>query len=236
MFAEQVLYVYSSELPFSMKDHAISIQTYNDAWLLRGDHPKYYKNTDHIPFENRIALAKPYELLGDERCKAIRTANIQARQLMHQYHYNPGIRRKGAEIYAFEPPPVYPVIVRALQDAMLSQLCESGIAIETNPSSNYLIGTFRQYQSHPIVRFYNHGLAEGRQTRAFVSINTDDQGIFDTDLENEYALMASALQHATDKDGKSLYNPADIIRWLDDIRVMGLEQSFMLTHQNLMGD
>ncbi|MCY6369411.1 hypothetical protein [Clostridium ganghwense] len=55
----------------------------------------------------------------------------------------------------------------------------------------------------------------------FVSINTDDQGVFDTYLENEYVLMAIALERA-----KSLYNQAMIYEWLDRIRQMGLEQSF----------
>lgn len=32
-----------------------------------------------------------------------------------------------------------------------------------------------------------------------VSINTDDQGVFDTSLENEYALMTVALKKSQDR-------------------------------------
>ena len=41
---------------------------------------------------------------------------------------------------------------------MQEDICMLGIGIETNPSSNYLIGTFRRYDKHPIVGWYNYGL------------------------------------------------------------------------------
>jgi len=59
-----------------------------------------------------------------------------------------------------------------------------------------------------------------------VSINTDDQGVFNTYLENEYAYMAKALEKAKDKDGKLLYNSSMIHDWLERVRQMGLEMSF----------
>ena len=59
-----------------------------------------------------------------------------------------------------------------------------------------------------------------------VSINTDDQGVFSTSLENEYALMARALESVRDEAGEPVYCRDDICEWLDRIRVMGNEQSF----------
>lgn len=44
-----------------------------------------------------------------------------------------------------------------------------------------------------------------------VSINTDDQGVFDTLLENEYALMVLALEKAKDEEGNKLYDIEDIL-------------------------
>jgi hypothetical protein len=60
----------------------------------------------------------------------------------------------------------------------------------------------------------------------FVSINTDDQGVFGTSLENEYALLAIAMEKEKDKKGKPKYSQTMIYEWLDKIREMGLEQSF----------
>ena len=59
-----------------------------------------------------------------------------------------------------------------------------------------------------------------------VSINTNDQGVFDTLLENGYALMALALEKAKDNAGNRMYDIEDIYEWLGYVRRMGLEQSF----------
>lgn len=64
-----------------------------------------------------------------------------------------------------------------------------------------------------------------------VSINTDDQGVFNTTLENEYAIMARALEKMKDERGKHIYKPAQIYQWLEHIRVMGIEMSFR-NHNN----
>jgi len=232
--------LYRVAIPLSKKYHTVSTGVYINAWRLRGDNPKYYREIeDNDVFVRRLKLAAPWDLLQDDHChhiryRHIRKNDIRARQLMHHYHYNPEIRRRGEEIVELEIPKEYVEIIRTLQDAMLKDVCRQGIGIETNPSSNHLIGTFREYHKHPIVRFYNRWLNQASTSpQAFVSINTDDQGVFDTDLENEYALMASALENAKDENGCPLYNVADIINWLDDIRKMGLEQSFMLSHKHL---
>ena len=59
-----------------------------------------------------------------------------------------------------------------------------------------------------------------------VSINTDDQGVFDTLLENEYAFMALALKKKKDKNNNKIYDIEDIYEWIDYVRKMGIEQSF----------
>lgn len=117
--------------------------------------------------------------------------------------------------------------LRAIDEAILFL----GLDCGTNPSSNYLIGTFRSYDRHPIIKFYNRGLTtDPEQLRSCpqisVSINTDDQGVFRTSLENEYALIACALEKVKDCQENSIYNRTMIYEWLDHIRIMGNEQSF----------
>lgn len=110
---------------------------------------------------------------------------------------------------------------------MIAQLTRDSIAIETNPSSNYLIGTIQKYDEHPILRFNSRKLRTPEKNMSLsVSINTDDQGVFDTLLENEYALMTLALKKSKDKDNQPLYDIEDIYEWVDYVREMGLEQSF----------
>lgn len=89
-------------------------------------------------------------------------------------------------------------MVNTLQQCMMRRVLERGIEIECNPSSNVLIGTFRRYDSHPILRFNRYALCNGEKEKSpvqlNVSINTDDLGVFDTSLECEYELMACALE------------------------------------------
>jgi len=114
---------------------------------------------------------------------------------------------------------------------MQIEIAEKHIAIECNPSSNVLIGTFKRYDKHPIKNFFNLGLTYDPQElkncpQLMVSINTDDQGVFNTYLKNEYAFLAKAMEKAKDKDGNLLYNSSMIHDWLERIRQMGLEMSF----------
>ena len=48
--------------------------------------------------------------------------------------------------------------VELVQKAMQWEIAQRGIAIETNPSSNFMIGTFSRYEEHPITTFFNEGL------------------------------------------------------------------------------
>ena len=114
-----------------------------------------------------------------------------------------------------------------VHNCMIKVLTEKGIAIETNPSSNYLIGTIDRYDQHPIFRFNNRKLQHTeKNTSLSVSINTDDQGVFDTLLENEYALLVLALKKAKDVNGNALYDIEDIYEWLDYVRDLGRMQVF----------
>ena len=101
-----------------------------------------------------------------------------------------------------------------------------GIVVECNPSSNVLIGTFRQYDQHPVFRFNCRKLPDGQAHESVplhVCLNTDDLGIFDTSLDFEYALIGQAL--LAQKDG-TLYNPRDVMEYLNDLREMGLTAVF----------
>lgn len=122
----------------------------------------------------------------------------------------------------------YADLIYQLQEKMIQKLVQEGIGIETNPSSNYLIGTIQKYDEHPILRFNSRKLKDVPKNMSLhVSMNTDDQGVFDTLLENEYALMAMALKKAKDENYQPLYDIEDIYEWIDYVRKMGVEQVFV---------
>lgn len=204
----------------------ISSDIYWHAWKLRGDNPEYYFSDDiklGLTYWDRCALRHDV----DDNIRE----NVVIRQLYKSYHYDPKVKKKGNEKEEFKVEEYMVNILVEIQKKMQIDIRKRGIAIETNPTSNYLISNFRRYDKHPLLNFYNLGLTidEDRADECpqlFVSINTDDQGVFGTLLENEYALMAIALEKSKDCYGECKYNQSMIYDWLDRIRLMGIEQSF----------
>ena len=122
--------------------------------------------------------------------------------------------------------------IKEIQREMLNWVASLGIGIESNPSSNYFIGIYDRYDKHPIFKFYNLGLTVSEKEIAScpqipVCINTDDQGIFSTYLDNEYALMALALEKEKDENGKPKYKRNMIYDWIDKIREQSIKLSFL---------
>jgi len=230
-FREQFEKIYLENLPYPLKDKNITIETYYAAWKLRGDEPQLYVTySDDLKFDRTIKSCEPWKLQTAD----LRRDNKIVRSLYYHYHYTPAIKLKGNE--QIEKTVTYDYIkaVEAVQKVMQYDLSYRGIGIECNPSSNYLIGTFKDYSKHPIFAFYNLGLDENDSCAQLqVSINTDDQGVFDTNLENEYAIMACALENALDENGNKRYKPSNIYQWIDNVRKMSLEQSFKLIDNSL---
>ncbi len=76
--------------------------------------------------------------------------------------------------------------VHALEDAaLMDYLAERKIGVECNLTSNVQTSTVKDYPSHPIKRFLEHGI--------LATINTDDPGISGIDLAYEYNVAAPAV-------------------------------------------
>ncbi len=206
-----------------------SVAEYYQSWKLRGDNPQVYR-LEKQEFLKRLEQTPllrfdRYEF-NDRVSNHIRKIE-SCRELYFAYHYHQKVREIGDERIELKVDQRYEALICQIQDKMIQQLVHRGIGIETNPSSNYLIGTITKYEEHPILRFNSRKLKPVQPNESLnVSINTDDQGVFDTSLENEYALMTLALRKAKDKGGKLLYDIEDIYEWIDYVRKMGLEQVF----------
>lgn len=208
----------------------ITIQDYIKAWKLRGDSPELYRSGEYKPPETYFWCGYENFMKNDAVSDQIRNSK-NCGKLYYAYHFDQGVRNAGFHKYIFEVDADYINLVNEIQRQMQFEIAEEGISIETNPSSNYLISSFKRFDKHPIIRFYNRTLTADAEKTAdcaqiSVSINTDDQGVFDTCLENEYSIMACALETLKNEKGKRVYSPVNIYNWLDDIRRMGLEQSF----------
>lgn len=206
------------------------IHTYYLSWLLRGDDPELYK-TGKLNKKARYGPWADEELniskLYDDDIRLI----PEVAMLYCLYHYDRKIREKGSEARTFHLPDRYMQGIACVQKAMQEEVVQRGIGIEMNPSSNISISTISDYEEHPIKVLYNIGLTCCEKElescpQMNVSINTDDKEVFVTKLENEYALLALALEQEKKDDGTPKYKREFIYQWLDGIREMGLRQAF----------
>lgn len=212
---------------YGLHARSFDISDYYHAWSLRGDHPVLYQNgyyhTDFRTKEYFTNQSYPHDFA--------RRYMLEPCLLNYWYHYNEKVKRSGSRRITVTVSPEYVQGVKAVQRAMCFEVAQRGIFIETNPSSNVLISTFRRYEKHPLSIWYNKGLTHDHDAlkgcaQLHVSINTDDMGTFFTNLENEYAFLARAQEEARSEDGKRLYSISNILEWLDAIRIMGNEQGF----------
>lgn len=225
-------YVESEDKKQYINMQVIPVDTYIEAWKLRGDNPEYYTDDtvkNGPSYWHRCAKRKQNS--GYEDVSLVKNLYLN-------YHYNPDVKLKGYKKEVFKIEPYMIGVIKKVQRGMQEYIRQCGIAIECNPTSNCLISNFKRYDKHPILNMYNLGLTVDQNKindnpQLFVSINTDDQGVFGTLLENEYALMGIALEKAKDTNGNPLYNQSMIYNWLDRVRRMGIEQSFGLNSRNL---
>lgn len=218
---------------YGSSNYMFSINTYYDSWKLRGDNPEYFKAGY---FKLDACTKSEWDEYGVNKAfpenYRIRY-NPEAALLYHTYHYNMKVKREGDKRIEVKINSCIIKAAREVQKKLQWLIGQKGIAIETNPSSNALIGTFKRYDKHPILNWYNNGLEMNHDEvhnvpQLQVSINTDDQGVFATYIENEYAYLAIALEKLKDAEGNPRYSRTLIYQWLDNVRKMGLTQSFGL--------
>lgn len=213
-------------------DILMPFEIYYQSWLLRGDNPYLYLNKDFNPDNFKpLTFWERCGLNDDEIYNAVRK-NKMAVKLYRAYHFNPDVKENGRKTAEYAITPDYVILIEQIQYAMQRELSAMHIAIETNPTSNKLIGPIDKYIEHPIFNLYNlhieHDMEKCRKcSQLSVSVNTDDLGVFGTSLENEYALLAIALEKEKDENGKKKYHSRCIYNWLESIRQMGEEQRFM---------
>lgn len=208
--------------------------------MLRGDDPELYRfnKFDESLYYSMISykvnsilcqyytqrIMKPYHI---ESLNSIRK-NAKAAELYSMYHFDYDVKERGQKTEEVKIGETYIETVNLLQNKMMQEISNLRLCIETNPSSNVLIGPFDWYEQHPLFRFYPVN-SSTEDTVQFVSVNTDDQGVFDTSLAMEYSLLACALRKAKDENHNLLYNDETIYRYLEMLRENGFSQIFPKT-------
>lgn len=204
------------------EEESLEFLVYYNAWKLRGDRPEeYLKDEFYVGID---AMNECCYLEGEEMTN-IRMEEA-CRNYYRDYHFNQEVRDKGSEIEIWKVNELYYPLITKIQEELRLILTIKEIAVECNPSSNQLIGPFQKYEEHPILRMYGKNLSMHPSSRLNVSINTDDQGIFHTSLEMEYAVMYTALIKSRDEQGLLRYSKEAIQQWIKDISDFGRQQVF----------
>jgi adenosine deaminase len=82
-------------------------------------------------------------------------------------------------------------VTAAADPALLKEIKNRGIAIETCPISNLRTGAIKSVKDHPIRSFIKQGIS--------VSVNSDDPPMFNTDINNEYLQLHRELGFTVDE-------------------------------------
>lgn len=199
-----------SELGYSPAENChVDIWTYWQSMRMRGD---------FVPHSSKIAEPYIQEVM---RSPVSPDRNREQLEKLHQHYENDlQCREIGNRPEILNLPKSFALDVAEVQRGLLNVLEEKGIVIETNPSSNLKIGRFDRYDQHPITLFHNVE-ADAPRHSMVVTINTDDKGVFATSLQNEYSLIALALQKQRDENGKRLWSDLQIEQYLKRIAHYG---------------
>lgn len=209
------------------------LDAYYHSWMLRGDHPDLYESGEYISDDDADEEKyENYEIPGGIRTyKVDKNGLVRYRkdkytaELYYLYHFDPGVKDKGYEVTGVPVEKWYIDLISDMQNIMRMEIYKNGICIECNPTSNILIGTFGQYSKHPILTFNHHYLTgDDEHPNLRVSINTDDLGVFDTSLNNEFAVMFYAVCRSRHDAGN--FNDDAVYEYLDYLRLQGISMVF----------
>ena len=220
--ARKLLYeIYACNVEFR-----VSLDDYYDSWKMRGDNPQLYEKGFYEACKKSFIdnVYDECKILSEEKIELFRN-NKNASFLFYMYHFNPKVKDIGLESERFAITSDIVEMVRQIQHRMQLYVNQKGIAIECNPTSNLRISVIDSYDKHPIFNLNSEYLEEEcTNIHMFVSINTDDIGVFDTSLENEYMVIYDAICQKRHEAGN--YDDYQVIRYLDHIRQNGLEMAF----------
>lgn len=134
--------------------------------------------------------------------------------------YCPVFEERGNQVEMVPVKESESVLYERLQEYLQKKVAGRGIYIETNPTSNLNVGNIKNLLEHPIFCLSPLKQMSGQQQGILLMINSDDPAVFNTNVENEFAYVYYALEHAG-------CAKEDILYWIDKIRKNGMDGSFI---------
>ncbi len=135
-------------------------------------------------------------------------------------HYCPIYLRHYQKQMLVANPASYWNVFNTMQMYMRKKVERAGIYVETNPTSNMVIGDVPSLSEYRITSLNARGLSETESTAILISINSDDPLIFNTNVENELAVVYHTLLYHG-------FSYEEALGWIDKIRQAGMNSSFI---------
>lgn len=198
------------------------------SWKLRGDNPKFYFSSEYNPSIRRqygITEWDRYALRDMSVYKELQNNPI-AYKLIHMYHFDSTLKKRAREIIYYTPEVELIELAKQLQLRMRNYILEKGVAVESCPSSNFLISNLEEFKDIPTFNLFPIQESSSDFVRLNVSINTDDQGVFFTSLQKEYAMLAGTLRAERDAKGMRMYSDDLILNWIEHLINNSKQQCF----------
>lgn len=201
---------------------------YINAWKFRGDNPDCYKSPNYdakVLVNNNITEWNRSAIRNKIEFKCLED-NLQVYDIIHRYHFDAKVKTRAREISISYSEPELVDLAKQLQIKMRNYVLEKGIAIESCPSSNFLISNMDDLDEIPTFNLFPIRESHGDFIRMNVSINTDDQGVFFTSLQKEFALLAGTLREQKDENGLRIHSDDKILNWVEHLINNGKQQCF----------
>lgn len=196
-----------------------SFEDYTDAYYLRGDCPDTLFELKNLSYEHLIYHDYKFNLSHKRHKQSF--LNEKARQLFLRYSFDSNYRERAESSFQVKINDKYIECVKVAQRMLKLKILDLNVFIEANPTSNKKISIMTRYSQIPALTISGPSLlGQEDSIKLPVSINTDDSSIFQTNLVNEYSLVAASLL----KEG---YAEEDVYAYIEELAIASNIHSFI---------
>lgn len=186
------LFKESINFPFTISDYIHSMK-------LRSDDSEFYISLAKVSSTSEMILLKQgyeksYRFNNENPGYETAFLNTKARLLHYHYMYDEDLIKNGRIPIEYKITEDWIEMINQLQSIIKQKLIRKGVIVEANPSSNRKISSVQLFSELPFLRMNSYFLNDVGAEHVPITINTDDSAIFQTNLSNEYSLIARSLE------------------------------------------
>ncbi|MCK1884739.1 hypothetical protein [Pseudomonas aeruginosa] len=184
---------------------SLAAREVEDAMVLRGLSRRdlmHYQTGEVDPHQESLS-----DLWREETTlvRSMRLSQPQSVGLLWEWLSDAGVQARADELIAKEAEFMDAPSYLRLQQALMRQVADRGVLIETLPSSNVRISQYHHVGEHHSLRWMRvPGHVEDGDPEIMVCLGSDDPGIFASDLETEFYLLYATLRRLGLSDTEAL--------------------------------